>query len=192
MKLILIIGIDNILSIKLYQYFLYKNYTVIGLTNQDTFNYFPNPNLFLRFGEILNTMDIYNTLNWIVKKWPESTLEIYYNQNMYTSKIDSFDIAEYALTLNVIGTVKLLECIHNLNLFSKIKFCNIHINIDTIDNPNTPYELSKLSTFNLIKIYRNRYNSYLYNIIIKNINEENIIEKIESSMENASPIDFII
>ena len=194
MKIILIFDIDNNLNIKLYQYFLYKKYIVVGLTNQDTFNYFPNPNLFIRFGEILNVIDIYNTLNWIIKTWPDyDELQIYHNQNMHSCKIDSFDIPEYALTVNVIGTVKILECIRNMNLMSKIKFCNIHMNINNIDNPNTPYELSKLSTFNLIKIYRKKYNSYLYNIVIKNVNnEQNIVEKIESSMQNITPTDFTL
>ena len=103
-----------------------------------------------------------------------------YNLGAQSSVKESFEDPEYTLNVNGTGTLRLLECIKNLELKDKTKFyqastCELFglaeetpQNEKTRFNPRNPYSISKLYSYWITKNYRDAYGIFSCNGILFN------------------------
>ena len=127
-------------------------------------------NFFLHYGDLTDGQSI----NQLIKKI--KPIEIY-NLAAQSHVAVSFDLPEYTLMVNAVGTLKLLEAIKNIN--NKIKFYQAGTsemfgaspppqNEETPFYPKSPYAVSKLSAHWMTINYRESYNLFACNGILFN------------------------
>ncbi len=127
-------------------------------------------NFFLHYGDLLDSYAIFNLINKIRPQ------EIY-NLAAQSHVATSFELPEYTLLANSVGTLKILESIRQIN--KKIKFYQAGTsemfgassppqNENTIFCPRSPYAVSKLSAHWLTINYRESYNLFACNGILFN------------------------
>lgn len=145
------------------------------LTNPDLVEYFENDEimdqtLFVHFGDLIDGTTVTRVIEEVR---PD---EIYHLASQ--SRVDlSYDQAEYTTEVNCIGTLKILECIRQNELNTKLFSLStpylfdgsiIPQNEDTPFNPTSPYAISKLYTQNMVKLYRDNYAMYAVSGIFYN------------------------
>ena len=131
---------------------------------------FTKQKFFLHYGDVNDGQSIYN----IIKKVKPDEI---YNLAAQSHVAVSFEIPEYTLLTNGIGTLKILECIRNLN--NKIKYYQAGTSemfgstsppqSETSSfNPQSPYAISKLTAHWLTINYRQSFNIFACNGILFN------------------------
>jgi GDPmannose 4,6-dehydratase len=186
MNISLITGITGQDGSYLTELLLEKNYEVWGIIrrsstdNTQRINHINNNNLYLRFGDITDKNSLLNIYNEIIDKYDNILkLEIYNLAAMSDVKI-SFNMPEYCIDVNGKGTLYLLEIIKNSKIKDKIRFYQastselyglvneIPQTENTVFYPRSPYGVSKLYSYWIVKNYRETYNIHASNGILFN------------------------
>ena len=136
--------------------------------------------LVLKYGDLTDSICIVNILNEIKNEYKDlKILEIYNLGAMSHVKV-SFEIPEYSTDVNANGTLRILEAIKNSGYSEKIKFYQastselygkvqeIPQNEKTPFYPRSPYAVSKLYSYWIVKNYREAYNLFASNGILFN------------------------
>ena len=177
MKVGFITGITGQDGSYLAELLLEKDYTVFGLIRRSSnFNtqriqhIYENPNLNLRYGDLTDIVSIINILNEI--KVLEPTVIEFYNLAAQSHVKVSFDLPVFSTQINSIGTLNCLEAIRQTLLTDKVKFYQASTSElygevlesqqseTTPFNPVSPYAVSKLYSFWIIKNYKDAYNMF--------------------------------
>lgn len=178
------------------EFLIEKGYIVYGLvrrtsnmTNLDRLKDIngKNKNLLLYYGDMIDISSILSILNKIwtnINSHPnnDKILEIYNLAGQSHVKI-SFETPIYTSQVNAIGTLNLLEAIVQLNLTKNVKLYQAATSemyglTDTPQHeltgmcPQSPYAISKLFSYWIIKNYRDIYNMYTTNGILFNHESE--------------------
>jgi len=137
-------------------------------------------NLVLKYGDLTDSICLINILKEIKNKYEHlNKLEIY-NLGAMSHVGVSFEVPEYSTDVNANGTLRLLEAIKNSGYSDKIKFYQassselygkvqeIPQNEKTPFYPRSPYAVSKLYSYWIVKNYRESYNIYACNGILFN------------------------
>jgi GDPmannose 4,6-dehydratase len=175
-KKVLITGINGQDGSYLANYLLKKKYEVHGIIrksssdNNERLKDIINK-ITLHYGDLCEYNSLYNIISNIQPH------EIYNLASMTNVKI-SFDIPEYTSDIDGIGTLRILECIKNIN--KNIKFYQAgtselyggdrkkSLNENDFFNPRSPYAVSKLYSYWITKCYRESYNIFAVNGILFN------------------------
>ena len=164
-----------------------KKYIVYGLIrrasniNTQRINHlFHNPNLHLKYGDVIDSTNLHMVLTQIVKNHPNmERLEIYNLAAQSHVKI-SFEMPEYTAETDAIGTLRLLEAIRNTCPLDKTRFYQASTSElyglvqetpqteKTPFYPRSPYAVAKLYAYWIIKNYREAYQLYACNGILFN------------------------
>lgn len=171
-KIALITGITGQDGSYLAELLLSKNYEVHGIIRRSSsFNtsrimsIFDDPHkvgakLFLHYGDLSDS----NAINKIITKYRPD--EIYHLGAQSHVRV-SFDIPEYTADITALGTLRILEAIRQSGL--QIRFYNAASsemygdvletpqNEKTPFNPQSPYAISKVFSFQMTKNYREAY-----------------------------------
>ena len=180
-KIALIFGVTGQDGSYLSRLLLSKNYIVHGVKRRSSSlntnriddiyeDIHEAKNFFLHYGDVNDGQSIYN----IIKKVKPDEI---YNLAAQSHVAVSFEIPEYTLLTNGIGTLKILECIRNLN--NKIKYYQAGTSemfgstsppqSETSSfNPQSPYAISKLTAHWLTINYRQSFNIFACNGILFN------------------------
>jgi GDPmannose 4,6-dehydratase len=144
-----------------------------------------NPQLFLRYGDLSDSSCLFGILNEIKVKYNlnndslEHRFEIYNLGAMSHVKV-SFDVPEYTADVDAVGTLRLLNAIHNCNLGKIVRFyqastselygkvVEVPQNEDTPFYPRSPYGVAKLYSHWIVKNYRESYNMFACSGILFN------------------------
>jgi len=181
-KKALIFGVTGQDGSYLTEFLLSKDYEVHGVIRRtSTFNtgrinhIFQDPHLkearvFLHYGDLTDTGNIERLVNQIK---PD---EIYHLGAMSHVKV-SFEMPEYTVNTDALGTLRVLEAIKNSGL--PIKFYNAASsemfgsssppqNENTPFHPRSPYACAKVFSYHITRFYREAYGVYAYNGILFN------------------------
>ena len=189
MKIAFITGITGQDGSYLAELLLEKNYIVWGLIrrssqiNTQRINHlYENNNLILRYGDLSDGTNLHKILTEIKNTYQDinkNKLEVYNLAAMSHVKV-SFDMPEYCSEINGTGTLKLLEAIRFTGLTNATKFyqastSELYGKVTEIPQteqtpfyPRSPYGVSKLYAFWIIKNYREAYNMFACNGILFN------------------------
>ena len=168
---------------------LEKEYDVWGIirrsSNINTFrieHIFENPNLFLRYGDLSDSVNLLNILNEIKLKYMNDLeqFEVYNLGAMSHVKI-SFDMPEYTADIDGVGVLRLLEAIRNCGIpNNKVRFYQAStsemygkvVEVPQTEKtpfyPRSPYGVAKLYGFWITKNYRESYGMYACSGILFN------------------------
>jgi len=168
------------------EFLLNKNYIVYGLVRRSSSNnnqrikHITNPNLKLEYGDMTDGSSLVKILNKIKQQHEKmDRLEIYNLAAQSHVKI-SFDMPEYTLETDGVGTLKLLESVITANLKDKTRFyqastselygkvMEVPQKETTPFNPQSPYAVAKLYSYYIVKNYREAYNMFACNGILFN------------------------
>ena len=184
-KIAFITGITGQDGSYLAELLLEKNYIVWGMIRRSS-NINTNKiehifhQLILRYGDITDSLNIMNILNEIKNKYDDMEILEIYNLAAQSHVKISFELPEYTCQVDALGTLKLLECIKNLNMNNKIKFYQASTSElfgDVLEvpqkettpfNPRSPYAIAKLYSYWIVKLYREAYGMFLCNGILMN------------------------
>ena len=180
-KKALIFGITGQDGSYLCRFLLEKGYQVHGVKRRSSSlntyriddiyeDFHDSKNFFLHYGDLSDGQSIFQLVNNIKPN------EIY-NLAAQSHVAVSFELPEYTMMVNAIGTLKILESIKNIN--SKIRYYQAGTsemfgsspppqNEKTIFHPRSPYAIAKLSAHWLTVNYRESYNLYACNGILFN------------------------
>jgi GDPmannose 4,6-dehydratase len=184
MKKALITGITGQTGAYLAALLLKKNYKVYGIKRRTSsvyntsrleeiidFKKFYNKNLFIFYGDLTDYSSLQNIIN---KTQPDEI----YNLGAQSHVQISFEIPEYTTQVNAVGVLNLLNIIKNSK--KKIKFYQastsemfgsqnkMPLNENSKMDPASPYGVSKLYAYNLVRNYRDSYNIFAANGILFN------------------------
>ena len=132
-----------------------------------------NQRFFLHYGDLTDSSSIIN----IIKKVNPDEI---YNLAAQSHVSVSFEIPVYTADVNALGTLRILEAIRLLNLTKKIKFYQastselyggtkeIPQTEKTKFYPRSPYAISKLFSYWIVKNYREAYGIHASNGILFN------------------------
>jgi GDPmannose 4,6-dehydratase len=182
-KIALITGITGQDGSYLAELLIKKNYKVHGIIRRSSsintkridhlFNdkNIRNKKLFLHYGDLTDSI---STSTIISKVRPN---EIYNLAAQSHVKV-SFEIPMYTADLDALGTLRILEAVRNLKLKTKIYNASTSelygdskakvMNEKTKFSPVSPYGISKLYAFEIVKSYRKAYNIFASNGILFN------------------------
>ena len=185
MNIALITGITGQDGSYLSELLLKKNYIVWGIVrrsstiNTQRIEHIRN-NLVLKYGDLTDNTCLVSILSQIKNNYPNlNKLEIYNLGAMSQVKV-SFEIPEYSTDVNANGTLRLLEAIKNCGYLDKIRFyqastselygkvCETPQTEKTPFYPRSPYAISKLYSYWIVKNYREAYNLFACNGILFN------------------------
>jgi GDPmannose 4,6-dehydratase len=184
MKKALITGITGQTGAYLAAFLLKKNYIVFGIKRRTSSVYNTS-----RLEEVINFKKYYNkrlfvfysdlndyfSLNQIIKKIQPDEI---YNLAAQSHVQISFEIPEYTTNVNSLGVLNLLNIIKNVK--KKIKFYQastsemfgnqnkMPLNENSTMEPASPYGISKLYSYHLVKNYRESYRIFASNGILFN------------------------
>jgi GDPmannose 4,6-dehydratase len=177
-KTALITGISGQDGSFLAEHLLSLNYNVHGLIrrlsvseNQDS--RISGLDLNLHYGDLLDEHSLYNIIN---KVKPD---EVYNLGAMSHVKV-SFDIPSFTLKNNVFSVLNIIEFIKNINpeirlyqassseMFGNSVEKDGYQKLTTPMKPVSPYGISKLTSYNLVRHYRSAYKLHLVNGILFN------------------------
>lgn len=129
------------------------------------------PKLFLTYADLSDSSNLVRVINKIK---PDE----FYNLGAQSHVSVSFDIPEYTVNTNALGTLRLLEVIRNLHLpvrfyqASSSEMFGKVLAVPQIEttpfNPQSPYGLSKVFAFHITKIFRTGYGIFASNGILFN------------------------
>ena len=186
-KIAVITGITGQDGSYLAELLLEKKYKVFGImrrsSNINTLrieHLFHHEDLFLRYGDLTDSIYFSNILNEIDSKFSEiSVIEIYNLAAMSHVKI-SFELPEYTANVDGLGVLRILESIRNFRLSSKCRFYQASTSelyglVQEVPQrettpfyPRSPYGVAKLYAYWICKNYREAYNMYICNGILFN------------------------
>ena len=185
MKVGFITGITGQDGSYLAELLLEKNYIVYGLIRRSSnFNtqriqhIFQHPNLRLRYGDLTDIISIVNILNEI--KNLESDVIEFYNLAAQSHVKVSFEMPVFTTQVNSMGTLNCLEAIRQTQLVDKVRFYQASTSElygevleeqqseKTQFNPVSPYAVSKMFAYYIVKNYKESYNMYACNGILFN------------------------
>jgi GDPmannose 4,6-dehydratase len=164
-------------------YFVYgiiRRMSCINTTRIDPL--YSHPQFKVFYGDMTDTMGLQNILQKIAIKHSElERLEVYNLAAQSHVKV-SFEVPEYTVQVNAVGTLHLLEILKNLSIpMHKIRFyqaCTSEMygdqekhqsmNEDTLFNPVSPYSISKQMAYHFVKMYRDGYGMFACNGILFN------------------------
>jgi len=182
MKKALITGIAGQDGSYLTEFLMSKGYEVHGLirwdsvfTTQRVDHLYQDPHingvkLFLHYGDMTDTGNLERLINQIK---PD---EIYHLAAMSHVRV-SFDMPEYTVNTDALGTLRILEAIKNSGL--PIKFYMAASsemfgstpppqNENTVFHPRSPYACAKVFSYNITRLYREAYKIFGVNGILYN------------------------
>lgn len=193
-KIAIITGITGQDGSYLSELLLEKKYIVYGIIRRSSNintnrieHLYENKNLILKYGDLSDGFIFSNLLQEINSKYTIdsnnenniSVIEIYNLAALSHVKV-SFELPEYSANVNGIGTLRILEAINNSTLKNKIRFYQASTSelygkvVETPQNENTPfyprspYGVSKLYAYWIVKNYREAYNIFACNGILFN------------------------
>lgn len=186
-KIVFVTGITGQDGSYLAEFLLEKNYIIYGLVRRSsTYNNLVNiehikDKINIRYGDITDKSSIFNILKEIKNKY-DGTFETFeiYNLCAQSHVGLSFDSSEYTTNVNSNGVLSLLECVRNLDLEKRTKIYQASTSelfgmVQEIPQkettpfyPRSPYAVSKLYAFWIIKNYRESYNMFCCNGILYN------------------------
>ena len=187
MKVSLITGITGQDGSYLAELLLEKKYIVYGIIrrasdiNTHRINHlYKNKNLILKYGDLIDSSNIFHILEEIKNNHKNMTiLEIYNLAAMSHVKV-SFELPEYTGNVDGLGTLRLLEAIRSCKLEKITKFyqastSELYGKVQEIPQtektpfyPRSPYGVAKLYAFWIVKNYREAYNMFACNGILFN------------------------
>ena len=186
MKIALITGITGQDGSYLAELLLDKSYIVYGIIRRSSNintnrieHLFNHPELFLEYGDLVDSTSLTSILSKIKTKHEFDILEIYNLGAMSHVKI-SFDMPEYTSNIDALGTLRLLEAIRLVGLEQKVRFYQASTSEmfgDVVEtpqtektpfNPQSPYAVAKLYSHYMVKNYRTAYNIFACNGILFN------------------------
>lgn len=187
MKIAVITGITGQDGSYLAELLLEKKYMVFGIIRRSSSinteridHIFHEKNLFLRYGDLTDTIYFSNILNEIDAKFDNiDVIEIYNLAAMSHVKI-SFELPEYTANVDGIGVLRILESIRNFRLSDKCRFYQASTSelyglVQEVPQkettpfyPRSPYGVAKLYAYWICKNYREAYNMYITNGILFN------------------------
>lgn len=181
----LITGITGQDGSYLAELLLGKGYDVYGIIRRSSnFNTERIDHIFnklnLVYGDLLDITSLMNVLRKIKKNMKSNEIIEIYNLAAQSHVAVSFENPIYSCQVNSIGTLNLLEAVRQLDM---INICRIYQastselygkvqeipqTIKTPFYPRSPYGVSKLFSYWIIKNYRESYNMYAVNGILYN------------------------
>jgi GDPmannose 4,6-dehydratase len=189
MKVALITGITGQDGSYLSELLLEKEYDVWGIIRRSSNintnrieHIFNNTKLFLRYGDLCDSVNLLNIFNEIKNKYGESLsrLEIYNLGAMSHVKV-SFDLPEYTADIDGVGVLRLLEAVRNCGIPNdKIRFYQAStsemygkvVEVPQTETtpfyPRSPYGVAKLYGYWITKNYRESYQMYACSGILFN------------------------
>lgn len=190
-KIAFITGINGQDGSYLSELLLSKDYYVYGMIRRMSCintkrvdHLYNNTKFKIYYGDMTDTLGISNIINKIINRH-KNNIEIFevYNLAAQSHVKVSFEMPEYTMQVNAIGTMNLLEILRNCELsINTIKFYqastsemfgdslnnNEAMNENTPFNPVSPYSISKLTAHNIVKMYRDGYKLFACNGILFN------------------------
>ena len=186
-KIAVVTGITGQDGSYLAELLLEKNYNVFGImrrsSNINTLrieHLFHHEQLFLRYGDLTDSIYFSNILNEIDAKFDSiDVIEIYNLAAMSHVKI-SFELPEYTANVDGLGVLRILESIRNFKLADKCRFYQastselyglvqeVPQSETTPFYPRSPYGVAKLYAYWICKNYREAYNMFISNGILFN------------------------
>lgn len=185
MKKALITGITGQDGSYLAELLLEKGYEVHGIKRRaSSFNtdridhiyqdpHTQNAKFFLHYGDLTDSTNLIR----IIKQIEPDEI---YNLGAQSHVQVSFDVPEYTADSDAIGTLRLLEAIRLLGMEKKVRFyqastSELYGKVQEVPQsettpfyPRSPYAVSKLYGFWIVKNYRESYNMYCCNGILFN------------------------
>ena len=183
MKTALIFGITGQDGSFMCDLLLEKGYSVHGVIRRSSnFNtqrldhvFNKNPNLYLHYGDITDTM---NTFNIIEKTNPD---EIYNFSAQSHVKVGS-DLENYTFQTNTLGVLNILQAVLKVNKNCKVyqagtseqygNVSNSYLDETSEMKPVSIYGISKLAARNICEMYKNTHNMYIVSSILFNHESE--------------------
>ena len=179
MSVAFITGITGQDGSYLTEFLLTKGYEVHGLIRRSSsFNtgridhIYNNPNLHLHYGDLTDSSGLHDL---IYKIQPDEV----YNLAAQSHVKVSFEIPEYTTEVDAVGTLKLLDAIRSVKpdtkfyqastseLYGRI-LGQISFKEDTPFHPRSPYGVSKLYSYWIVRNYREAYGMFACNGILFN------------------------
>lgn len=180
MKKALIFGVTGQDGSYLSELLLEKGYQVHGVKRRSSSyntsridHIYDNKNFILHYGDVTDSLNVVGLIRDIL---PD---EIYNLAAQSHVKV-SFEIPEYTMNVDAMGTLRILEAIRLLKLEDKIKFYQASTSelyglVQEIPQkettpfyPRSPYGVAKLAGFWSVKNYREAYNIFACNGILFN------------------------
>jgi GDPmannose 4,6-dehydratase len=180
-KIALITGITGQDGSYLAEFLLEKDYDVWGIIRRSSNintsrieNIFKNKNIFLRYGDLTDGINLLNIFHEIKNKYSDNIqiLEIYNLGAMSHVKV-SFEMPEYTGNADGLGTLRILETMRNSGIpLKKMRFyqastsemfgkvVEIPQKETTPFYPRSPYGVAKLYSHWITKNYRESYGMY--------------------------------
>ncbi|CAK0756434.1 GDP-mannose 4,6-dehydratase [Gammaproteobacteria bacterium] len=155
---------------------LSKGYEVYGLIrrtshfNRDNIDHIKSKDFHLYYGDLEDTSSLCHLMKDIR---PD---EVYHLASMSHVQISN-DIPEYTFDTNAQGTVRLLEairladinpCVYNAATSELFGGSNGFLNEESVMHPKSPYAISKLYSYWMMRYYRDAYGLYTWNGILFN------------------------
>ena len=187
-KVAVIFGITGQDGSHLAELLLEKNYIVYGLIRRSSsFNTGRLENIFdkleLQYGDITDIGSVMSIIKNANARCESPVIEIYNLAAMSHVRV-SFDMEKYCADVDAIGVLNVLQSIKTLGLENRVKLYQASTSelygntlnsekLTILDekspmNPVSPYAISKLYAFHLIKYYRDAYNMFCVNGILFN------------------------
>lgn len=189
MRIAFLTGINGQDGSYLSELLLEKGYYVYGIIRRMSCintiridHLYTHPRFKVFYGDMTDTLGMQQVLSSLLQKHPDlERLEIYNLAAMSHVKV-SFEIPAYTVQVNSLGTLQLLEIVRNLPLdASKVRFyqaCTSEmygekptgtcLDEHTPFEPVSPYAISKLMSYHLVKMYRDGYGMFACNGILFN------------------------
>jgi GDPmannose 4,6-dehydratase len=207
-KYALIVGINGQDGSFLTELLLSKNYKVWGIirsmssTNLENLDILRrNKKLKLVYGDITDIVSLYNILMQIKNKKKETEIVEIYNLAAQSHDGISYKLPIYTTNINSIGTLNILETIRNTNMTKEVKFFQATTgemfgNVREIPQkettnfcPQSPYAISKLYSYLIVKSYRESYDMFacsgiLFNHISHMCSDNFVLRKITKGVAN--------
>lgn len=181
MKTALITGVTGQDGSYLTELLLEKGYKVYGLQRRSSLpnsaridKYYDNPN-YPNFATLYADLSDASSLRRSIETTAPDEI---YNLGAQSHVKVSFDVPEYTLNTNSLGSLRILESIRDLKVKTKFyqasssemfgKVMAIPQNENTPFNPQSPYGVSKVCAFYTTKVYRYAYGIFASNGILFN------------------------
>lgn len=184
MKTALITGITGQDGSYLAEFLLEKGYDVHGIErrssteNHDRFkNLKVNKNFYLHYGDLSDSLSIHRIIGQVQ---PDEI----YNLAAQSHVQVSFEVPEYTADVDAVGTLRILEAVHQLGLDKKCriyqastselfgKVQEVPQSETTPFYPYSPYAVAKQYAFWIVKNYREAYDMFAVNGILFNHESE--------------------
>lgn len=190
-KVAIITGVSGQDGSFLAELLLSKEYHVFGLIrrsshlqdNERLESIINNPNLHLVFGDITDLSSVINLISQALKLQNYNPpLEIY-NLAAQSHVMVSFEMPVYTANVNAIGFLNVLEAVRQLGISTSSRIYQASTSElygstpppqseDTTMVPQSPYAISKMFSYMMVRNYRDSYNMYIVNGILFNHESE--------------------